>query len=86
MGAPRAGPWNDPVACDAVVASLMGFYPLKIGYLALAHENGLGCADLSNIEIVGEDPEQLSRSFVPHVNYPVQLRWHEAWPDERKRA
>ncbi len=77
---------TDPVACDAVMASLMGFDPLTVGYLTLAHENGLGCADLSNIDIVGEPPERFARSFIPHMNYPVQLRWREAWPDERIRA
>jgi uncharacterized protein (DUF362 family) len=45
----------DQVAVDAVVASLMGFDPLKLPYIKLAHEMGLGCGDLDQIEIVGED-------------------------------
>ncbi len=77
---------TDPVACDTVMASLMGFDPLSIGYLALAHEHGLGCAKLSGIDIVGESPGRFTRSFVPHVNYPVQIRWREAWPGERVKA
>jgi uncharacterized protein (DUF362 family) len=69
----------DPVACDAVMAHLMGFDPLAIGYLALAHERELGVADINGIETVGEDPEKLIRPFKPHSNYPYQMRWHEAW-------
>lgn len=68
---------TDAVACDAVMAYMMGFDPLTIGYIALAHERGLGVADLSKIQIVGEDPDTLRRQFVPHENYPVQSRWHE---------
>ena len=44
----------DQVAVDAVAAKLMGFDPLSIRYLALAHERGLGCADPREIELVGE--------------------------------
>jgi uncharacterized protein (DUF362 family) len=44
----------DQVAIDAVAAKLMGFDPLAIKYLALAHERGLGCADPRDIELVGE--------------------------------
>jgi len=44
----------DQVAIDAVGAKLMGFDPLSIRYLALAHERGLGVADPHDIELVGE--------------------------------
>ena len=45
---------TDQVAIDAVAARLMGFDPLSIRYLALAHERGLGVADPRDIELVGE--------------------------------
>lgn len=45
----------DPVAIDAVAARLMGFDPLKIDYIRLAHEQGLGCGDPRHIELVGDD-------------------------------
>ncbi|MCL4310453.1 MAG: DUF362 domain-containing protein [Actinomycetota bacterium] len=45
----------DQVAIDAVAARMMGFDPMKIRYLRLAHERGLGCADVDSIEIAGED-------------------------------
>jgi uncharacterized protein (DUF362 family) len=44
----------DQVAIDAVAAKLMGFDPLAIKYLALAHQRGLGVADPREIELVGE--------------------------------
>ncbi len=46
---------SDSVAIDAVAAKLMGFDPLKIPYLRMAHEDGAGCADTREIEIAGED-------------------------------
>ncbi|HEY3268213.1 MAG TPA: DUF362 domain-containing protein [Armatimonadota bacterium] len=45
---------SDQVAIDSLAARLMGFDPLEIPYLRMAHERGLGCADLRNVEIVGD--------------------------------
>ena len=45
---------GDPVAVDAVAAKLMGFDPLKIKYIRMAHEAGLGCGDPADIEIAGD--------------------------------
>jgi uncharacterized protein (DUF362 family) len=45
---------RDQVAIDAVAAKLMGFDPMAIRYLALAHEAGLGVARPEEIEIVGD--------------------------------
>jgi len=44
----------DQVAIDAVAAKLMGFDPLSIRYIRLAHELGLGCGDVREVEIVGD--------------------------------
>lgn len=44
----------DQVAIDAVAAKLMGFDPLSIKYIRLAHDLGLGCGDPRDIEIVGD--------------------------------
>ena len=51
---------SDQVAVDAVSARLMGFDPMEIPFLRLAHERGLGTADLSEVEIVGEDIERVA--------------------------
>lgn len=45
----------DSVAIDAVAAKMMGFDPMLIPYLRMCHERGLGCANLQEIEVVGED-------------------------------
>ena len=44
----------DQVAIDAVAAKLMGFDPMSIKFIRLAHELGLGCGDPREIEIVGD--------------------------------
>jgi uncharacterized protein (DUF362 family) len=45
---------GDQVAIDAVAAKLMGFDPLSIGYIRLAHDAGLGVGDPRDIELVGD--------------------------------
>jgi uncharacterized protein (DUF362 family) len=45
---------GDQVAIDAVAAKLMGFDPLTIPYIRLAHERGLGVGDPREIELVGD--------------------------------
>ena len=45
----------DQVAIDAVSAKMMGFDPLSIDYIRLAHERGLGVGDVNQIELVGDD-------------------------------
>ena len=69
---PRAMRWHikdrilasaDQVAIDAVAAKMMGFDPLRIKFIRLAHERGLGCGDVSKIEVVGEDISQVNWQF-----------------------
>jgi uncharacterized protein (DUF362 family) len=64
---PRAMRWHekdillasaDQVAIDAVSAKLQGFDPMRIPFIRLAHERGLGIGDPSQIEIVGYDISQ----------------------------
>ena len=61
---PRAMRWHeknvilagaDQVAVDAVSAKMMGFDPMSIRFIRLAHEMGLGAGEMQDIEIVGED-------------------------------
>ena len=47
---------SDQVAIDAAVAKLMGFDPLNdIKFLRLAHERGLGCGHIGEIEFLGDE-------------------------------
>ncbi|MFC1551528.1 DUF362 domain-containing protein [Candidatus Latescibacterota bacterium] len=79
MGLAVAG--TDPIACDVVMAKLMGFDPLSIGYLSLANDRGIGVADIDAIEIVGEDLAKCTKKLKPHRNYPIQMKWKDAWKD-----
>lgn len=45
----------DQVAIDAVSAKMQGFDPMGLGFIRLAHQDGLGVGDPRDIEIVGED-------------------------------
>lgn len=53
----------DQVAIDAIAAKIMGFDPMKIDYIRLADEQGLGNGKLENIEIVGYDVSSLNYHF-----------------------
>jgi uncharacterized protein (DUF362 family) len=44
----------DQVAIDAVAAKLMGFDPMSIKYIRMAHDLGLGCGDPKDIDVVGD--------------------------------
>jgi uncharacterized protein (DUF362 family) len=44
----------DQTAIDAVAARMMGFDPMKIKYIRLAHEQGLGVGNPQDIEIIGD--------------------------------
>jgi len=46
---------SDSVAIDAIAARLMGFDPMSIPFLRMAHERQLGIADPQQIELVGDD-------------------------------
>ena len=69
---PRAMDWHaknvilagaDQVAVDAVSASMMGFDPMSIEFIRLAHEEGLGCGDISKIDVRGENISNVDWGF-----------------------
>ncbi|NHI92862.1 MAG: DUF362 domain-containing protein [Candidatus Lokiarchaeota archaeon] len=45
----------DQVAVDTVVSKMMGFDPLSLPFIKLAYDEGLGCGDFDQIEIIGEN-------------------------------
>ncbi len=53
----------DQVAIDAVAAHMMGFDPLSLQFIRLAHERGLGCGDPDKIEVVGMDVSDVNFGF-----------------------
>ena len=54
---------GDCVAIDAVAAKMMGFDPMSIPYIRMAHEDGLGVGKPSEIEVAGEDVSNVSFGF-----------------------
>jgi uncharacterized protein (DUF362 family) len=54
---------DDQVAIDAIAAKMMGFDPLTLPYIKLAHEAGLGVGDPREIEVVGADISKESWGF-----------------------
>jgi uncharacterized protein (DUF362 family) len=69
---------EDQVAIDAVAAKLMGFDPMKIGYIRIAHEEGLGIGDPADIEIVGDDVSNESWNFSVGANMVARFG-HLVW-------
>ena len=53
----------DSVAIDSTAARMMGYDPLTIPYLSMCDEMGLGNARKENIEIVGENIENVNFHF-----------------------
>jgi uncharacterized protein (DUF362 family) len=65
----------DQVAIDAVAAKLMGFDPLSIKYIRLAHEAGLGVGDVRQIELVGDDVAAENWGFKVSYSTHTFLAW-----------
>jgi hypothetical protein len=53
----------DQVAIDAISAKMMGFDPMSLKFIRLAHEAGLGVGNPEEIEIVGEDIKGINFHF-----------------------
>ena len=69
----------DSVAIDAVSATIMGFDPMTIDYIRLAHEDGLGVGRIAEIEVVGEDIRELNFHFSVGSNAASRVgkfMWH----------
>ena len=53
----------DQVAIDSVAARMMGFDPMSLKKIRLAHEMGLGVGNPSEIEVVGDDVSGVNWHF-----------------------
>src|SRR5580765_5026848 len=54
---------EDQVAIDAAAAKMMGFDPMSLEFINVAHDDGLGVGDPRDIEIVGADISNESWGF-----------------------
>ncbi|MGV8144877.1 MAG: DUF362 domain-containing protein, partial [Methanothermobacter sp.] len=52
---------EDQVAVDAVAAKMMGFDPMEIDYIKLAHDRGLGMGDVDQIDLVGMEKNEFDK-------------------------
>jgi hypothetical protein len=74
----------DPVAADAVAATLLGIDPLHdLAHLRQAQVNALGVADIASIEVLG-DPELLAHRWpalptTPAVLLRARFERHSSW-------
>lgn len=69
---------DDQVAIDAVAAKMMGFDPLKINYIRMAHERGLGMGDTDQIEIVGMEKSEYDKiNFGFEVQKSPVIKWDQ---------
>ena len=69
---------EDQVAIDAVAAKIMGFEPLDIDYIKMAHERGLGTGDVDQIEIAGMDRREFETlNFGFRVKKSPVIMWDQ---------
>ena len=69
---------EDQVAIDAVSARIMGFEPLQIDYIRMAHDMGLGNGDIDQIEILGLDRREFEKlNFGFTVKKSPIIRWDQ---------
>jgi uncharacterized protein (DUF362 family) len=62
---------GDSVAVDSVAARLMGFDPMSIPYIRMAHERGLGVGDPGEIEVAGADVRGLDFGFKTRRSFVI---------------
>jgi len=65
---------SDPVACERVCCELVKFNPEDLPILTTAKQLDLGCGDLGQINIVGDDYKKLvCGDFVPSKQTPLRF-------------
>ncbi|MHA1973634.1 MAG: DUF362 domain-containing protein [Candidatus Hodarchaeales archaeon] len=69
---------EDQVAIDAIAAKIMGFDPMKIKFIKMAHDQGLGIGDLDQIEILGMEKQDFDKlNFQFHTKRSLIVRWDQ---------
>lgn len=65
----------DFLAADRIAVECMGIDFAKVGYLNFCHQAGLGQADLAKIEIQGEKPDNVKRTYRLHDRIESEYDW-----------
>jgi uncharacterized protein (DUF362 family) len=68
----------DSVAVDAVAAKMMGYNPMEIPYIRMCDEMGLGTGNADNIEIIGENIDNVNFGFTTKKSFVI-------WGDQMLR-
>jgi len=68
----------DWLATDRVGLELMGIDYANVGYINFCNDTGLGMADLSKIQILGESIDNHRKSYKLSDNFKDQLVWKNA--------
>ncbi len=69
---------EDQVAIDAISAKLMGFDPLKIKFIKMAHDQGLGVGDVDQLDLIGTDPADFkAMNFHFKTKKSLVIRWDQ---------
>jgi hypothetical protein len=76
---------QDQVAIDAIAAKMMGFDPMSIDYIRLAHEDGLGVGRPEEIDVVGADVSSESWGFAVGKNLTRRIGGDLIWFGPLKR-
>jgi uncharacterized protein (DUF362 family) len=64
---------GDSVAIDAVAAHMMGFDPLTLPFIRMAHEDGLGQGKFEDIHILGDDVSRENFGFQVGDNFASNI-------------
>lgn len=67
----------DAVAVDSMIADMMGFDPATVGYLYYLAKKGHGAGTISEMEVLGENPDNHRRKFRPHSHFEDQRDWED---------
>jgi uncharacterized protein (DUF362 family) len=68
----------DQVAIDAVSAKIMGYNPMKIPFIKIAHDKGLGIGDIDQIEIAGMSKNEFRKiNFHFNTKKSPVIKWDQ---------
>lgn len=69
---------EDSVAIDSISARMMGFNPMELPFIRMAHEDGLGMGEFSQIKVVGENISRVNFGFGVGHNFASTVG-HALW-------